>query len=181
MGWTSFPTGLLGAEDALLDLKSMAAKGETITSTEDPTLTALAQQVLNFLGERDVSAFVAASVSNEATRRALPRNFAPAQLRSILDRRTNQVKNGARELLDMAVKLKLPHNKELYRLMEVKVGWSYLFDPSSSVVLGREVEIRFTLADEAIEELGESHQGDYVVSLESAVRGDRGWSLNGER
>ena len=170
------------SDSALLEkVRDMAAREETITSTEDPTLTALAQQVLNFLGERDVSAFVAASVSNEATRRALPRNFAPAQLRSILDRRTNQVKNGARELLDMAVKLKLPHNKELYRLMEVKVGWSYLFDPSSSVVLGREVEIRFTLADEAIEELGESHQGDYVVSLESAVRGDRGWSLNGER
>ena len=74
--------------------------------------------------------------------------------------------------------LKLPQSKDLYQLKEVKVGTTWIAF-SSSFVQGRDVEIRFALADEAIEEPGESHQGDYVVWLKAVVRDDQGWRLKG--
>ena len=168
------------ADSALLEkVRDMAAKGEAISSTVDQTLTELAQQVLDLLAERDVPAFVAASVvSDEGFKKLLPQEFPADQIRDVRARVDAEVKNGAEELLDMAVKLKLPLSGDLYRVKEVKVGRTQIH-PAASMVMGLGVEIRFTLADEVIEELGESHQGDYVVSLESVARGDQGWGLLG--
>ena len=165
------------ADSALMEkVRDMASRGETISSTVDPTLTTMARQVLDFLGERDVSAFVEAIVAtDEGLKRLYPEGASDDEFLSYLAVKDDQVKSSAQELLDMAVKLKLPRSKEFYQVEEVKVGTTRTRQGVAPFT-GQDVEIRFTLADEAIEELGESHQGDYVVWLDRVVRSDQGWN-----
>ena len=168
--------------DAALAAKvqQLASQGQEITWKTDPTLKTLGQEVLSLLGNRETDRFrEAVGFSDEEINKLLSPGSTPEQIEEQIEdfhQVWQEVNERIAELFTLADKLKLPKNEDFFQFQDAKMGRS-LVPPWGETVVGEEIEIRFKLSEAAIQELGESYQGEYALALQAIIRGDQGWKL----
>ena len=165
--------------DAALAAKvqQLASQGQEITWKTDPTLKTFGQEVLSLLGNRETDRFwEAVKFSEEEAAKLFSPDLTPNQIEGSQQKIGQRLNERIAKLFTLADKLKLPKNEDSFQFQDAKVGTSNV-TPQTEIVVGIEVEIRFKLSEAAIQELGESYQGEYALALHMIIRGDQGWKL----
>ena len=185
-----------GDADLPETLLKACEEGNAISMKDDPSLVQLWDYTMALLSTHDVARFLESSAPSERDGYAiydLEYTASPVANHSVqinlpidmvkdLDagiKGRDSLRDSAAAAVELAEEISLPRNRDLFHLIDIKVGALNLSSPKRAI-FGDLATIHFALTKEAIDILGKKYDGEFIIELREAKRSVSGWSVSGQ-